>query len=103
MGLLDADVFGPSIPTMMNLDESPEMDKEDFILPLNNFGLKVINNGEEDRDVVESIGIVHSLPLFPASFISIYESPILDCSREMMKFPSAFVSASVRGEFASRI
>jgi len=45
VGLLDADVFGPSIPTMMNLDESPQLDDEDFMLPLNNFGLKTMSVG----------------------------------------------------------
>lgn len=45
VGLLDADVFGPSIPTMMNLNDSPEHDEEDFMLPLNNFGLKTMSVG----------------------------------------------------------
>lgn len=29
VGLLDMDVFGPSIPRMMNLSASPELDKSE--------------------------------------------------------------------------
>lgn len=40
VGLLDADVFGPSVPLMMNLHESPVTNENKFIEPLINYGIK---------------------------------------------------------------
>lgn len=40
IGLLDADVFGPSIPLMMNIHESPALNQENFMEPLVNYGVK---------------------------------------------------------------
>lgn len=40
IGLLDADVFGPSIPLMMNIHESPVVNAENFMEPLVNYGVK---------------------------------------------------------------
>lgn len=40
VGLLDMDVFGPSIPRMMNLTGAPELDKDDNMIPLSNYGIK---------------------------------------------------------------
>ncbi len=40
VGLLDADVFGPSIPTMMNLHGAPDIDDQNRMIPLVNYGIK---------------------------------------------------------------
>ena len=40
VGLLDADVFGPSIPLMMNLDDSPILNDKNQMEPLVNYGVK---------------------------------------------------------------
>lgn len=40
VGLLDGDIFGPSIPLMMNLDESPLVDDRNQMIPLQNYGVK---------------------------------------------------------------
>lgn len=40
IGLLDTDVFGPSIPLMMNLNEPPYLTKDNLMEPLNNYGVK---------------------------------------------------------------
>ncbi|KAK2719769.1 iron-sulfur cluster transfer protein NUBPL-like isoform X2 [Artemia franciscana] len=45
VGLLDADVFGPSIPTMMNLEGSPDIVEGNKMVPLVNYGLKVMSMG----------------------------------------------------------
>jgi ATP-binding protein involved in chromosome partitioning len=54
VGLLDADVFGPSAPRLFGLKEKPKVEKS-FIVPLNAYGVKVISIGlliEEDAPVV---------------------------------------------------
>ncbi|MBN2891653.1 MAG: Mrp/NBP35 family ATP-binding protein [Bacteroidales bacterium] len=56
VGLLDADVYGPSIPTMFGLTtERPmveKIDEKDYIIPFEKFGIKLISIGffvkEED-------------------------------------------------------
>eukprot|EP00731_Ephydatia_muelleri_P036811 Em0329g2a len=45
VGLLDADIFGPSIPRMMNLSGQPELSKQDRMIPLVNYGIKCMSMG----------------------------------------------------------
>lgn len=49
VGLIDADIFGPSIPTMFNCEnEQPEMVEKDGktrIMPVENYGVKLISIG----------------------------------------------------------
>lgn len=45
VGLLDADVYGPSIPLMMGIHRMPEMDAEQRILPLEAHGVKLMSLG----------------------------------------------------------
>ena len=54
VGLLDADVFGPSAPRLFGLKEKPIVEKS-FVVPLEAFGVKVISIGlliEEEAPVV---------------------------------------------------
>lgn len=44
VGLLDADVYGPSIPTMLDLAERPRAESG-MIIPLEKYGLKIISFG----------------------------------------------------------
>ncbi|KAF0764481.1 iron-sulfur protein NUBPL isoform X1, partial [Aphis craccivora] len=45
VGLLDADVFGPSIPLMMNLHETPLINNDNLMVPLINYGVKCMSMG----------------------------------------------------------
>ncbi|XP_058791754.1 iron-sulfur protein NUBPL isoform X2 [Phymastichus coffea] len=45
VGLLDADIFGPSVPLMMNLHESPMLNKDNLMEPLINYGIKCMSMG----------------------------------------------------------
>ncbi|KFD51752.1 hypothetical protein M514_07449 [Trichuris suis] len=55
IGLLDADVFGPSIPKMMNLSGPPEVSEQKIILPPVSFGIKCMSMGllvDRDQPIV---------------------------------------------------
>ncbi|MFO7608982.1 MAG: Mrp/NBP35 family ATP-binding protein [Candidatus Krumholzibacteriia bacterium] len=45
VGLLDADVYGPSVPTMLALDKAPMVDADKRIFPVEHRGLQVISMG----------------------------------------------------------
>ncbi|MCC6731305.1 MAG: Mrp/NBP35 family ATP-binding protein [Chthonomonadales bacterium] len=54
VGILDADIYGPTIPLMMGVDEEPEVE-DDKILPVERYGVKLMSIGfflETDRAVV---------------------------------------------------
>ncbi len=40
VGLLDADIYGPSIPKMMNLSGEPPIVQGKLMQPLTNYGIK---------------------------------------------------------------
>jgi len=65
VGVLDADVFGPSIPTMLGPPEvPPSANKESKIIPAIHHGLKVISVGffvDKDEAVVWRGPMVHRL------------------------------------------
>ncbi|KAK3682473.1 P-loop containing nucleoside triphosphate hydrolase protein [Podospora appendiculata] len=44
-GILDTDVFGPSIPTLFNLNEEPRLSASNQLLPLTNYGVKTMSIG----------------------------------------------------------
>jgi ATP-binding protein involved in chromosome partitioning len=45
VGLLDADVYGPSVPTMLGTTEQPEVTADRKIFPIRTHGLQVISMG----------------------------------------------------------
>src|SRR3989338_7609922 len=45
VGLMDADVYGPSIPTLLGITSQPEVDEKNRITPVEHEGLKVISMG----------------------------------------------------------
>lgn len=46
VGLMDADIYGPSLPTMLGVTEKPRVDeKNDMIYPVEKYGLKLISMG----------------------------------------------------------
>ena len=53
-GLLDADIYGPSLPRLMAIDERPEI-KDDRVIPIERYGIKVMSMGflmQEDNPVI---------------------------------------------------
>uniref|UniRef100_A0A3B4ECM3 Iron-sulfur cluster transfer protein NUBPL n=1 Tax=Pygocentrus nattereri TaxID=42514 RepID=A0A3B4ECM3_PYGNA len=45
VGLLDADVYGPSVPKLMNLKGNPELTDNNLMRPLMNFGMPCMSMG----------------------------------------------------------
>ncbi len=54
VALLDADIYGPSIPRLLGINERPKI-KNDRIVPIEKFGIKIMSMGflmEEDNPVI---------------------------------------------------
>lgn len=54
VGLMDCDIYGPSIPLMMGVSSEPQIEGE-FLIPVENFGIRVMSMGllvGEDTPVV---------------------------------------------------
>ncbi|XP_037960267.1 iron-sulfur protein NUBPL [Teleopsis dalmanni] len=45
VGLLDADIFGPSVPLMMNISEEPTVNEQNLMVPPVNYGVKCLSMG----------------------------------------------------------
>ncbi|KAI4301144.1 hypothetical protein L6164_034454 [Bauhinia variegata] len=55
VGLLDADVYGPNIPTMMGINRKPEVTEEKKMIPIEKYGIKCMSIGflvEKDAPIV---------------------------------------------------
>lgn len=55
VGLLDADIYGPSIPTMLGIHEKPQSEDGKTMKPLQAYGLQVMSIGaliEEDSPMI---------------------------------------------------
>lgn len=45
VGLMDADIYGPSIPRMLNLKEKPVVGENKKLVPIETYGIKVMSMG----------------------------------------------------------
>jgi ATP-binding protein involved in chromosome partitioning len=55
VGLLDADIYGPSVPRLTGIREKPELDNNRKMIPITRFGLAVMSIGflvEEDTAMI---------------------------------------------------
>ena len=62
VGLLDADIYGPNIPTMMNVDQLPPI-QGDKLLPALSYGVKVMSIGflvKPDQPLIWRGPMLHS-------------------------------------------
>ena len=53
-GLLDADIYGPSLPRLMNIEERPEI-RDERVIPVERYGIKTMSMGflmQEDNPVI---------------------------------------------------
>src|SRR5215831_14852941 len=64
VGLLDADVYGPNVPLMMNASETPKVDASNRIQPLEQFGVRLLSVGllnPGDRPLIWRGPMLHSI------------------------------------------
>ena len=45
VGLLDLDIYGPSLPIILGINQQPEMTKDNRLVPLERYGMKVMSFG----------------------------------------------------------
>jgi ATP-binding protein involved in chromosome partitioning len=64
VGLMDADIYGPSIPLMLGISRMPQITPERKIVPLERHGLKLISMGfltNDDSPVIWRGPMVHGI------------------------------------------
>jgi ATP-binding protein involved in chromosome partitioning len=64
VGLLDADVYGPSLPILLGVHEMPDVSEGQKLLPIERHGLKLMSLGfliQADEAVIWRGPMVHSL------------------------------------------
>lgn len=64
VGLLDADVYGPSLPILLGVHEVPELTEDKKLIPIERFGVKLMSLGflvDPDQAVIWRGPMVHSL------------------------------------------
>ena len=45
VGILDLDIYGPSLPTALGCQEQPKMSSNNFLLPIEKYGMKLMSFG----------------------------------------------------------
>ena len=63
VGLMDADVYGPSIPTMMGVKQQPKITKEKKLIPIDQHGISLMSIGfmvEDEQAMIWRGPMLHS-------------------------------------------
>jgi len=63
VGLLDADMYGPSVPVMLGITGQPKINERQKIMPIEKFGMKVMSLGfllEADKALIWRGPMIHS-------------------------------------------
>ncbi len=68
VGILDADIYGPSLPTMLGLGTKPEVSEQKKLIPLRAYGMKVMSIGFM---VPEESPIIWRGPMVQSAFLQL--------------------------------
>lgn len=55
VGIMDCDIYGPSVPLMLGVGGRPELSEKEMIIPMENFGVRVMSMGllvDEETPVI---------------------------------------------------
>jgi ATP-binding protein involved in chromosome partitioning len=73
-GILDTDIFGPSIPTLFRLSGEPRLSEHNQLLPLANYGVKtmsmgyLVGGGDDEAPVVwRGLMVMKALQQLPSA------------------------------------
>jgi ATP-binding protein involved in chromosome partitioning len=64
VGVMDADIYGPSIPLMLGIQQTPSVTSDRKLIPLERFGLKLVSMGfltDDESPVIWRGPMVHGI------------------------------------------
>ncbi len=70
-GILDADIYGPSLPRMLDLSQKPDVNEQQKMIPLEKFGLQCMSMGFL---IDEKTPVIWRGPMIQKSLIQFFQS-----------------------------
>lgn len=84
VGILDADIYGPSIPILLNLNQAPEATDDNLIKPIKSHGMEILSMG---LFLKENQAALWRGPMLNSAFTQLLEQADWQCDYLIIDFP----------------